>query len=450
MEWIDMAFANAGWRELYPQATVFVEAAVGSDHNPLTLNTSLPLNKVGKPFRFESFWVTEEDCRSIVSLAWSKDWEGSMMLAMCKKLRGCKELLKEWDRTKFRDLRLRIAVTKEQLLDVQKQLGNGDNPDFRALEEKLIRKLEDLWQKNAMFWHQRSRVKWLQMGDKNSRFFHLTTIQRRQRNQIVRLKDNDGVWHSENKEIAGIIKNHFQSLYDTPPARDFGDLLSLIEPIITPEMNARLVKEVSREEVRATVFEMGPLKAPGSDGFPGLFYQTYWDVVGEVVFKAVQNFFQNGVLLREVNHTNVTLIPKVANPETISQFRPISLCRFVYKIISRILTTRLQPFMGSIISEQQSAFITGRQVHDNIIVAHEVFHFLKHKRVGSKASVAIKLDLNKAYDRVCWDFMFQVMVKLGFDQKWIDWIKQCVCSVKYSIYVNGGQICEVLPNRGLR
>lgn len=141
MEWIDMAFANAGWRELYPQATVFVEAAVGSDHNPLTLNTSLPLNKVGKPFRFESFWVTEEDCRSIVSLAWSKDWEGSMMLAMCKKLRGCKELLKEWDRTKFRDLRLRIAVTKEQLLDVQKQLGNGDNPDFRALEEKLIRKL---------------------------------------------------------------------------------------------------------------------------------------------------------------------------------------------------------------------------------------------------------------------------------------------------------------------
>ncbi|XP_058201480.1 uncharacterized protein LOC131316197 [Rhododendron vialii] len=339
-----------------------------------------------------------------------------MTLAMCKKLRGCKDLLKEWDRANFGDLCLRIVGIKEQLLDVQKQLGNGNNPDFRALEKELIRKLEDLWQKNAMFWHQRSRVKWLQMGDKNSRFFHLTTIQRRQRNQIVRLKDNDGVWHSENKEIAGIIKNHFQSLYDTPPARDFGDLLSLIEPIITPEMNACLVKEVSLDEVGAAVFAMGPLKAPGSDGFPGLFYQTYWDVVGDVVFEAVQNFFQNGVLLREVNHSNVTLIPKVANPETISQFRPISLCRFVHKIISRILTTRLQTLMGSIISEQQSAFITGRQVHDNIIVAHEVFHFLKHKRVGSKASVAIKLDLNKAYDRVCWE------PGTSCFKSWLNWV----------------------------
>lgn len=95
-------------------------------------------------------------------------------------------------------------------------------------------------------------------------------------------------------------------------------------------------------------------------------------------------------------------------------------------IISKVLVNRLQPFIGGIISDEQSAFIPGRPIQDNIIVAHEVFHFLKRKKKRSKASVAIKLDLNKAYDRVCWDFMLKVLEKLGFDHKWIRWNQQCV------------------------
>ncbi|KAF7153549.1 hypothetical protein RHSIM_Rhsim01G0014300 [Rhododendron simsii] len=178
---------------------------------------------------------------------------------------------------------------------------------------------------------------------------------------------------------------------------------------------------------------MGALKAPGSDGFPGLFYQSYWDIVGEDVFGAVSNFFQDGHLLKEMNQTNVTLIPKRPNPEGMNHLCPISLCRFVYKIISKVLTNHLQPFIGKIISEHQSAFIPERQVQDNIIVAHEVFHYMKHKKKGPKSSVALKPDLNKAYDRVCWDFLFKVMEKMGFDRKWINWVQQCVCSVKYSI-----------------
>ncbi|KAG5533571.1 hypothetical protein RHGRI_027682 [Rhododendron griersonianum] len=392
MERIDMAFANAQWRELHDRAMVFVEAAIGSD-SPLVLNTEEPLNKNG---------------------------EGSKMYTVCKKLRGCKEKLKAWSIRKFGNLKLMIATTKDQLMEVQKQIQNGFNPDALALEKSLIKKLEDLWQKNAMYWHQRSRIKWLQMGDKNSRFFHLSTIQRRQRNQIMRLKDSSGVWKSEHKEIAEIIKLHFQDL------------------------------AVTREEVQLAAFQLGPLKAPGSDGFPGLFYQSYWDIVGEEVFEAVQNFFQEGYLLKEMNQTNVTLIPKRPNPEGMNHLRPISLCRFIYKIISKVLANRLQPFIGNIISEHQSAFIPGRQVQDNIIVAHEVFHYIKHKKKGPKASVALKLDLNKAYDRVCWDFLFQVMEKMGFDRRWINWVQQCVCTVKYSFMANGKQVCSINPGRGLR
>lgn len=278
----------------------------------------------------------------------------------------------------------------------------------------------------------------LQMGDKNSRFFHLSTIRRRQRNQIVKLKDEFGIWRSEVKEIASIIKTHFQSLYSAPPSRNFHDVLSLIDPIVTPEINESLVKTISYDEICLATFQMGPLIAPGSDGFPGLFFQKYWEVVGDDVVEAVKSFFQNGVL---TNHTNVTLVPNVRYPEAMSQFRPISLCRFIYKIISKVLTNRLQPFIHGLISEQQSAFIPGRQIQDNIIVSHEIFHYLKHKKKGSRSSVAIKLDLNKAYDYVCWDFLLSVLGRMGFDKLWVHWIQQCVCTVKYSIYANGGQVC---------
>ncbi|KAF7149419.1 hypothetical protein RHSIM_Rhsim03G0083500 [Rhododendron simsii] len=276
MERIDMGFANSKWRELYEHAMVFVEVAVGSDHNPLILNTEIPLNKVGKPFRFESFWLSDEECSLVVSEAWNLDQEGNSMLSVCKKLRACKDRLKEWSRMKFGDLRLQLSVAKDRLLEVQTMLEEGFDQQLVAKEKSLKRELEDLWQKDAMYWHQRSRIKWLQMGDKNSRFFHLSTIQQRQRNQIMRLKDKGGIWKSEPKEIAGIIKLHFQELYEGPPERDFDDIISLIDPLVSTECNARLVREVTKEEVKIVVFDLGPLRAPGSDGFPGFEQSCNW------------------------------------------------------------------------------------------------------------------------------------------------------------------------------
>ncbi|KAF7153351.1 hypothetical protein RHSIM_Rhsim01G0274800 [Rhododendron simsii] len=241
MERLYMAFANDKWRELYDQATVFVEAAIGSDHNLLILNTSFPLKKVRKPFRFKSFWTTEESCKLIICESWDAIYEGSGLAKVCKKLKGCKEKLK-----------------------------------------KIIKsKLEDLWQKDAMYWHQRSRIKWLQMGDKNSRFFHLSTIHGRQRNQLVKLKDETGIWKMEEIDISGIIRTHFQGLYSPPPLRDFGDILSLITPLVTPNINASLIKPISNEEIRLATFQMRPLKALVLTGFLAYFFKSIgivWEV----------------------------------------------------------------------------------------------------------------------------------------------------------------------------
>lgn len=116
----------------------------------------------------------------------------------------------------------------------------------------------------------------------------------------MRLKDKDGIWRNEPKEVVGLVKLHFRVLYKGPPTRDFEDVISLVDNVISPERNANLVKEISRDEVKNAVFQLGPLKVPGSDGFPGLFYQNYWDIVGDDVFNAIQSFFNDGMMLKEV------------------------------------------------------------------------------------------------------------------------------------------------------
>ncbi|KAH7851462.1 hypothetical protein Vadar_011960 [Vaccinium darrowii] len=151
MERIDLAFANSKWRELYDKAMVFVEPAIGSNHNPLLLNTDVPLNRVGKPFRFESFWATEDSYKSVVEDSWIQNQEGSLMYSVCQKLRTCKVNLKNWSKQLFGDLRSKIDYAKEHLIEIQRQLELKFNPDLLLEEKKLLETLKDLWQKDSMF-----------------------------------------------------------------------------------------------------------------------------------------------------------------------------------------------------------------------------------------------------------------------------------------------------------
>ena len=132
------------------------------------------------------------------------------------------------------------------------------------------------------------------------------------------------------------------------------------------------------------------------------------------VTRAVLSCLNSGSILKSINHTFIALIPKVNNPERVYDFRTISLCNVIYKIITKVVANRLKPMLNSIISETKSAFIADRLIFDNILIAFESLHYMKTNCIGKKGFMAMKLDMSKAYDRVEWCFLEQILLKLGF------------------------------------
>jgi hypothetical protein len=163
-------------------------------------------------------------------------------------------------------------------------------------------------------------------------------------------------------------------------------------------MNARLCAPFLEKEISDALFQIGPLKAPGPDGFPVCFLQRNWDLLKEEVLQAVQHFFDTGVMPEGVNDTVIVLIPKNNDPEALKDFRPISLCNVIFKVVSKCLVNRLRPLLQDIISPTQSAFIPERLITDNALMAFESIHSIQTGSVSHRNFCAYKLDMAKAYD----------------------------------------------------
>ena len=176
-------------------------------------------------------------------------------------------------------------------------------------------------------------------------------LKEKEKNFIKGLKDDEGVWHEDEDTCARMLNEFYSQLFTSSQPHDLDRILDGVVEVVTDEMREDLARPYTSEEIDVAIKEMAPLNAPSPDGMPPLFFQTYWTDIGMDVHQAVLSCLNSGSILKSINHTFITFIPKINNPETVSDFRPISLCNVIYKIVSKVIANRLKPMLNSIVSE---------------------------------------------------------------------------------------------------
>ncbi|XP_016669954.1 uncharacterized protein [Gossypium hirsutum] len=219
-------------------------------------------------------------------------------------------------------------------------------------------------------------------GDRNTRYFYVRVSGRRKKNTIEKLKDVHGMRHDEKNKICDIAWNYFNDLFKSSVNPEDVYDLPFIPICVTDGMNSRLSREFTDEEILMAFNQMDPQKAPGIDGIFGSFFKDHWQTVGKYVLKLCHDILKRRNNVACLNKTLLIMIPKVNELCVMANFRPISLYRVIYKIISKVLANRLKEVLPYCISHNQSVFAPGRMIHDNVLITHELMHYLCSSKNG--------------------------------------------------------------------
>ncbi|KAL0313493.1 UNVERIFIED_CONTAM: hypothetical protein Sradi_5748600 [Sesamum radiatum] len=297
----------------------------------------------------------------------------------------------------------RSAECEAIIQDLWNYNAYEDCPKRRRLRSEL----EEYLSHEEILWKQRGKAQWLAEGNRNTPYFHTRASARKYKNSISRLRDKNGEWCITHEGIQQIISSYFADLFQTsfPSEEAMERVIRGMPARVSENMNDTLIQPFLADEVKFAISQMDPYKSPGPDGMSSAFYHKYWHIIGPEVTSFVLDFLNHSYFDTMFNYAYIVLIPKCASPENMNYFKPISLCNINYKIGSKLIDNCLKPLLPTIVSESQSAFVPGRLITDNILVAYELNCYLAHKTWGSVGHAALKLDLSKAYDRVEWIFL---------------------------------------------
>ncbi|CAL1394844.1 unnamed protein product [Linum trigynum] len=373
----------------------------------------------------------------LVKQAWDSQVAGSPLVRVCQKLKILKGLLKWLNREVFSDLSAKVKLKAYELLLAQAEaLSHPSTITFEA-ENRLSKEARKLREAE---------------GDSNTPYFFRSVKLRQKRNMIRSLIDEAGHRFTDLEGMTKIAEDFYVKLLGEEDkevvAPEVDQIGSLLLKKLIPDQGVALCKPVTAEEVRVTMFGFNGDKAPGPDGYPACFFQAAWHIVGAEVTSAILYCFQVSQIPVSVNSTLLALIPKVHSPEEMKFFRPIACCNILYKCIAKILATRLSAVMPCVISESQTAFVKGRLIGENILLAHELVQKYGRKNISSRSLV--KVDLMKAFDSVNWAFLFRVLTAMGFPNKFLNWLRMCVTTQKFSIGFNAGSVGFFPAKKGLR
>eukprot|EP00253_Pinus_taeda_P009857 PITA_09857 len=263
-------------------------------------------------------------------------------------------------------------------------------------------------------------------------------------NNITHIQNEQGIKVENHEEIESTLVNYFKQMHQEPNCdrtQAIEEITRNIPKLISEEHNQMLLRLIDIQEVEHAVCHLKAGKAPSLDGFTSNFFHSFWELINMEVWQVVEESRSLRWMFLGVNATFISLVPKVDHPSTPNKYRPIALCNIIYKIVSKIIASRLKLLLPLIISPEQSGYV------DGIILTHEIIHSLK---ISRNPSMLLKLDLSKAFDSLSWVYIEKVLMAFGFAAPWVRWIMSLISSSFFSVLINGIPSSTFHPTRGIR
>ncbi|GMH16976.1 hypothetical protein Nepgr_018817 [Nepenthes gracilis] len=411
---LDRIVANGHWLVQFGACKASFLPPRLSDHSPGILCLLEEPVKKGM-FRFNNFLASHPLFRQVVREVWAANVEGVPMFQLVTRLTLTRKRLKQ--------LNLMMGNVHEEVAHTRSRLEVVQNNHSEAGEERRCK--ADYARAIACeldFLQQKAKRNWLKDGDQCTKVFFRAVVRNCNRNRILTLIKDDGSYTQSKVEIQQLFLDHFTRILGAG-GRFEPELKHRLRPFVLRaipfSMREGLYSPISAEDIQNALYSIGETKAPAHDGFSSKFFKESWDIVGPSVVDAVQDFFTHGRLLKQINATCISLIPKVKAPSKVGDFRPISCCNVVYKIISKIIANRIKNVLPYLVDSCQNVFVPGRRISDNILLAQELLHNY-HSRKGVWRC-ALKVDLMKTYDSVQWDFLIVVLELMEFPPQMTRW-----------------------------
>nr|GEV57526.1 RNA-directed DNA polymerase, eukaryota [Tanacetum cinerariifolium] len=363
-----------------------------------------------------------------------------------RKFHSLKVSIKEWCKKDNQRTNERRFSIQSRLSDIDKMFDNRINNEDLLKEWTSLRKdLHDINMRHSLDLAQKAKIRWSIEGDENSKFSH-GIINKKRSHLAIRGVLVEGGWIDDPVKVKNEFLNHYSNRFSMTSGPSINLDPSMFKQL-SLEQNIDLKCDVTVDEIKIAVWDCGTNKSPGPDGFSFEFIRIYWKIMNQDVINVVREFLTTSKFPPGSNSLFITLIPKKQDANLVKDLCPISLIGSFYKIIAKILANHLSMVISDLVSDVQSAFVSNRQILDGPFILNELLSWCKNYKTKA---MLFKVDFEKAFDSVRWDYLDGILSNFGFGTKWRRWIQGFLTSAMGSIPINGSPTSEFKFHKGLK